>query len=235
MIRDAISKEIDHDPEFEWRGESVSRIENLSDIAFALALSMLVAGSGTPATYEDLRGFLFSILPVAAGFSVLYGIWMGHYTFFRRFGLNNRVIIRYNAVLIFIVLYMAYPLRFAFDSLFAFILHRLGDSEMIIKMRVDDERSGVIIGYFAAFYATTHFILALMYRHAIKKRDFMHLKPKELVLAKRELLVRWLLGIMTSIVGILAYFSSLNGFAGLLLFFTFVPYLISKRTYPNPS
>ena len=38
MIRGEIARHLDHDPHFQWRGESVTRIENLSDIVLILAV-----------------------------------------------------------------------------------------------------------------------------------------------------------------------------------------------------
>ena len=127
MIRGSISKGLDHDPNFRWRGEAVTRIENLSDIVFALAFGMLITAASPPQTMSDLSGFLFSIIPVTAAFAVLIGIWNHHFTFFRRYGVADKRIIFLNSILLFVVLYLAYPLRFAFDSLFAAITGLGGD------------------------------------------------------------------------------------------------------------
>ncbi len=52
MLRKAIGKQLDHDPNFRWRGKAVTRIENLSDIAFAVALGMIISGVDAPRDYE---------------------------------------------------------------------------------------------------------------------------------------------------------------------------------------
>jgi len=236
MFRKEVAKGMDHDPEFNWRGENVTRIENLSDIAFALALSMLVAGSGTPETFADLKKFLYSFIPVAAGFSVLFGIWRQHFTFFRRYGLNDKAILTLNTLLIFVVLYMAYPLRFAFDSLFAFVLLQFGNRDMMVSLGISNiGQSGVIVGYFALAYGTAHYLLALMYRHAKKKTAELGLNTFEITQTKREIFILVFLGCQALLVAILAYFTSLNGFAGMLFFFSFIPYILADRIYPNPS
>ena len=240
MIRGEIIKSqglgLDHDPNFNWRGQAVTRIENLSDIAFALALSMLVAGSGTPQTFQDLGRFLFSIIPVAAGFSVLLGIWHGHFTFFRRYGVADNRIIFINAALIFVVLYMAYPLRFAFDSLFAFIMMQFGNDQMMYKLGIMDfDTSGVIITYFATAYAVAHFLLALMYRHALKSKELLQLSDYEITVTKREIFIRYGLALLTAVVALVAYFTVLNGMAGGLLFLTFLPYMIANKIYPDEA
>lgn len=225
---------LDHDPNFRWRGQAVTRIENLSDIAFALSLSMLVAGSGTPQTFQDLGRFLFSILPVAAGFSVLLGIWHGHFTFFRRYGVANNRIIFINAALIFVVLYMAYPLRFAFDSLFAFVIMQFGNNQMMYELGIMDfDTSGVIITYFATAYAVAHFLLALMHSHALKNKTLLSLTNYEITITKREIFIRYGLALLAAAVALIAYFTILNGMAAGFLFFTFLPYALAKKFYPD--
>lgn len=236
MFRGSVSKGMDHDPDFEWRGDNVTRIENLSDIAFALALGMLVSGSGTPETFVDLKKFLYSFIPVAAAFSVLFGIWQQHFTFFRRYGLNDKKIITYNAILIFVILYMAYPLRFAFDSLFAFILMQFGNMDMMISLGINTfAASGIIIGYFAVSYAATYILLALMYRHAFKKREEIGLNAVEINETRCEIFVLVYLGLQALIVAALAYFTKLTGFAAMIFFFSFVAHILAKRIYPTPK
>ena len=53
-MRTELAKHLDHDPHFEWRGQSVTRLENLSDIVFALALGMLLLTGAPPATFDEL-------------------------------------------------------------------------------------------------------------------------------------------------------------------------------------
>ena len=69
MIRDSLKdfKGLDHDPNFRWRGTNVTRIENLSDIIFALALGMLISGVDAPRDIIGLRAFLWNIFPTALG------------------------------------------------------------------------------------------------------------------------------------------------------------------------
>ena len=84
-MRETIARHLDHDPHFEWRGQSVSRIENLSDIVFALALGMLLLTGAPPQTFSELVHFLISIIPVTASFVILVLIWNAHFVFFRRY------------------------------------------------------------------------------------------------------------------------------------------------------
>jgi len=75
MLRGEIAKGLDHDPNFRWRGESVTRIENLSDIVFALALGMIISAAVVPQSYNELKLYLVSIIPATLAFATLVGIW----------------------------------------------------------------------------------------------------------------------------------------------------------------
>lgn len=229
-------KGLDHDPYFHWRGEAVTRIENLSDIVFALALGMLISAASPPQTFGDLREFLFSIIPVTAAFSVLVGIWNNHFTFFRRYGVADRTIIVLNAILLFVVLYLAYPLRFAFDSFFGFIIGLTGDYSRLAEMELDFEDSGVILGYFGAGFAVIHLLFALMYRHVVSRRDLLKLTPAEMIITRRSIFVHCCNILIASGMGVIAYLSPLNGLAGCIMFLTgFFPMIASWRYKLPPA
>lgn len=234
MLRKAIGKQLDHDPNFRWRGEAVTRIENLSDIAFAVALGMIISGVDAPRTYDQLIHFLIFSIPAAACFAVLLGVWIAHYTFFRRYGVADQRVIFYNAVLIFLVLYMAYPLRFAFDSLFAFIIGlSTGDPSRNIEIGISSfEVSGRVIAIFGLIYGLLFSVISLMYGYAVKKAELLDLNGYELALTKQSRFTKWSEALLAFLVAGLGWFTSLNGFAGCLLFFTWLPYIIAQRLYP---
>lgn len=238
MIRDSLSelKGLDHDPDFRWRGSNVTRIENLSDIVFAIALGMLITGVDAPRTLLDLRGFLINIVPTILGFCVLLGLWNGHYTFFRRYGVADAKIIILNAVLIFIVLFMAYPLRFAFDSLFGFITQVVtGDYTRSINLGLRSYRDAAeIIVYFSLFYSAAFAVFALMQGHVLKKAELLSLNAHELAVSKQMHLVRWLQCGTTLLCAILAWFTPLGpAAAGLMATFRPLFFFAAKR-YPVP-
>lgn len=237
MIRDSLKdvKGFDHEPVFRWRGESVTRIENLSDIAFAVALGMIISGVDAPRNFDQLVKFLIFSIPAAAGFSVLLGVWMSHYTFFRRYGLSDARIIMLNAVLLFLVLYMAYPLRFAFDALYGWAISMTtGDMSRNVEIGVMTFKiSGYIIAVYAFIFAACMSVLAMMYGYIAKhKTQTLGLNAYEIAVTRRDHFATWGQSILAVCVGCLGLFTSLNGFAGFLLFFTFVPKMISRKLYP---
>jgi len=237
MLRAAVGKQLDHDPNFRWRGEAVTRIENLSDIAFALALGMLISGVDAPQSFDDLIRFLIYIIPAALGFCILIQIWTAHYTFFRRYGVADGRIIFYNAVLIFLVLYMAYPLRFVFDSLFSWVAGAgMGDYSRGIEIGVMNfDTSGKVLAVFGVIYAAVYLNMAVMYRHILAKSDWLDLNDHELSITRRTYFY-WKGGaLLCMIVASAAYFTPLNGFAGFFLCLNGVVAVIARKRYPDDA
>lgn len=236
MIRGALDdfKGLDHDPDFRWRGTNVTRIENLSDIVFAIALGMLITGVDAPRTLLDLRTFLINIVPTALGFCVLLGLWNGHYTFFRRYGVADRTIIVLNAVLIFVVLFMAYPLRFAFDSLFGYVTTLLtGDYSRSQALGLRSFRDAAeIITYFSLFYAAAFAVFAKMQAHVLKKRAALALNAHELAITQQIHFARWGQCLLALLSAALAWFTPLGPAAAALLTLFRPIYWWAARRYP---
>ena len=189
MLRQELSRQLDHDTNFRWRGEAVTRIENLSDIVFALALGMLISVSAPPQTYNALAPYLMNIVPVAACFAILLVIWNAHFTFFRRYGVADGYIIFLNAVLLLFILFIAYPLRFAFDSLFAWILVAFqGNWDHMESLGIRSfQQAGYIIAWFSGGLSFIYFLIHLMYRHALTKADILDLSTSELAMTRRSI------------------------------------------------
>ncbi|MEP3888939.1 MAG: TMEM175 family protein [Hellea sp.] len=235
MLRGEIAKGLDHDPNFRWRGEAVTRIENLSDIVFALALGMIISAAVIPQSYDELRGYLVSIIPATAAFAVLIGIWHAHFTFFRRYGVADKKIIFFNAILLFVVLYLAYPLRFAFESFFAFVLAVGGDMTRIETMRLNFSLSGNILGFFGLGFMVVHLLYTFMHQHVLSKRKLLDLSDTEVLITKQSIFYHVGVAFLSIVMGGLAYFTRLNGFAGFILAFTSVVAFLSHKKYPVPK
>ena len=187
MIRSIAAEHLDHDPHFRWRGDQVTRIENLSDIVFALALGMMASASAPPTTLDALNGHLLGIAPFAFGFAVLLLIWNEHFIFFRRYNLADGRIVFLNACLLLLVLFIAYPLRFIFDALFGFLLGLGGDWSRMADLGVKNtQEAAKITVYFTGGFACLRGVMALMYAHALSRRDVLELNAAEIALTRRD-------------------------------------------------
>lgn len=222
MIRDAISEQLDHDPHFRWRGGEVTRIENLSDIVFAIALGMLVSASEVPQNWSQLNAHLVNIIPVALGFILMLAVWNAHFTFFRRYGVGDKWIIAVNAALLLVILYIAYPLRFMFDSLFAYVQGALGGDwsrmgELGLTGETASKNAAKLTAYFTIGYSVLFSLVLAMYSHAMKRASVLNLNSSERVITRRSIWlfrVEVLLGVSATIG---ALFTPIGPFSAFIL------------------
>lgn len=102
------------DPYFRWRGGDVSRVEALTDAVFALALTLIVVSLEVPDSFAALSQAFFLLPAFAVCFALLIYVWVSHFRFHRRYGLEDGVTVTLNGVLLFLVLGYVYPLKFLF-------------------------------------------------------------------------------------------------------------------------
>src|SRR5580704_3959826 len=110
------------EPYFRWRGGEITRLEAFCDVVFGFALTLLVVSLEVPRNYSELITVLRGFVPFAVCFAQLALIWRGHYIFSRRFGLEDSLTVFLNVVLLFVVLFFVYPLKFVFTFLFLQII-----------------------------------------------------------------------------------------------------------------
>src|SRR5579863_5173965 len=103
--------------QFELRGQQMNRIEAVSDVVFGFALTLLVVSLQAPRTYSDLINVMRGFPAFALTFAALMVLWARHYYFFRYYGLDDAATIVLNTLLLFLVLFYVYPLKF-FVSVF---------------------------------------------------------------------------------------------------------------------
>ncbi len=114
MIRESLAKreaEVQHG--FRLRGlNDVSRVEALSDGVFAFAITLLVVSLEVPRTFDELLVTMRGFLAFAITFAMLFHVWHTQYRFFRRYGLSDNFTVWMTALLLFVVLFYVYPLKF---------------------------------------------------------------------------------------------------------------------------
>ena len=118
MLRGRLARRrVGEEEGFSWRGEDVSRIEGFSDAVFGFAVTLLVVSLEVPNTFDELLATMRGFFAFAICFWLLIVVWFEQYKFFRRYGLEDSLTMRLNAILLFIVLFYVYPLKFLFTLL----------------------------------------------------------------------------------------------------------------------
>ena len=153
---------------FRLRAREVSRVEAFSDIVFGFALTLIVISLEVPESYEELMHDMRGFLGFAICFAVLMWIWFCHHTYFRRYGMTDGHTIVLNTMLLFLVLYYVYPLKFIF-SVVTGAIHDTGPGNASTLFMI----YGLgFAGIFALFF--------LLYLHALHRREQLELNEYEL-------------------------------------------------------
>jgi uncharacterized membrane protein len=177
---------------FRWRAGEITRLEAFCDVVFGFAITLLVVSLEVPHSYSELIADMRGFLPFAACFAQLVLIWRTHYIFSRRYGLEDSYTVFLNAVLLFLVLFYVYPLKFVFTLLF---LELTGAS---VPGSFGWHESSVVMRIYAAGFASVFFLFVLMYAHAYKLRAELRLNPVEVLetrFAMRENVLLMLIGL----------------------------------------
>lgn len=144
--------------DFRWRTREPSRIEGFSDAVFGFALTLLIVSLEVPKTsaelFETMRGFGGFVL----SFTMLASIWYAQFLFFRRYGLEDRLTVTLNLILLFTVLF-AIPTH---DRALLLVIFGLG-------------------------MAAVFLVFLLLYRHAYKKRDELELNEIEIYATRHSI------------------------------------------------
>lgn len=209
---------------FRFRGNEVTRLESFSDAVFGFALTLLVVSLDVPKTFDDLFNTMRGFPAFAICFTLLAMIWNSHYKFCRRYGLDDFVTRLLTLVMLFLVLFFVYPLKFLFNFSFGGLLGARGP--MIVSFRDFSELLTIYALGFAAVYAA----FALLYRHAWKLRDELDLNELERY-DTRHFIYRFLLVICVGLLAaLLAQFRATCQWSGASYMLLF-PILRAQRVY----
>ena len=160
------------------RGREVSRIEGFSDAVFGFALTLLVVSLEVPDNIDGLKQILRGFIPFAATFALMCWIWFEHYAFFRKFDAEDPLSIFLNCVLLFLVLFFVYPLKFVF-ALVIPALTRLGPP---ISMSVQDGR--LMMWVYSAGFVAMMLIFVLLYWNQYRQRTAFGLSDEQAFAAR---------------------------------------------------
>lgn len=226
MLRESFAKNIGMNTEFRYRGMEPGRLENFSDAVFALAITLLLISTSPPSTFIQIIKFCFDLIPFMMCITLIILIWREHFVFFYRYGLRNNKVIFLNALFLIIVLFYVYPLKFL-TKLSLFVIALPFEIEWLIEdlkgMMKGGNMSDLMIIY-GVGAASVFFVLVLMYRYALSKKDELQLNELEIFDTRTSIRTNFLLGAIPlfSVIIVMIFYS--NPLAGAFSGFAYFLY-----------
>ena len=158
------------------RRHEITRVEAFSDAVFAFALTLLVVSLEVPDSYDKLIELMAGFVPFACSFALLTWLWYEHNVFFRRYGLQDAWTTTLNAVLLFVVLFYVYPLKFLFTAAFSFFIPVLRPGQVTVT----PPELARIFAIYGAGFVLLFAMFALLYLQAWRRRRELDLTPLEM-------------------------------------------------------
>jgi uncharacterized membrane protein len=169
---------------FRWRGNEISRVEGFTDAVFAFAVTLLVVALEGPHDYIGLRNVLCGFPAFVCCFALLMTFWNAHFRYQRRYGLEDVFTRIMTMGILVLVLFFVYPLKFLFTMVTVNIFGLPLEHAPHLDSR---EQVQVLYLVYGLGFAGIWGIYAVMYGHALRKRDVLGLSEAEIIQTRQSL------------------------------------------------
>ncbi len=195
---------------FTLRGLENTRIESLSDGVFAIAIGLLLLSANPPTTFNQLVVFVKDFAPFAATISILMWIWYEHYLFFIRFGLRDAGTTAINTILLFLVLFYTYPLKFMFRVLIDLYKGLITNNQELLTQLFSEtiaiEDTPTLMTLYGVGASSIFFVFVWLNKRALNRADVLNLSAREIQLTKNTILSNIVAGSIPLASAIFAFF-----------------------------
>src|SRR4051812_12855425 len=173
MLRDSLMNKY-QESGFRWRGGEIARVEGLSDAVFAFAVTLLVVSLEVPKTFNELAALMRGFLPFAISFAMLMQIWHEQNRYFRRYSLQDSASTFLNCLLLFMVLFYVYPLKFLWTLLIT-NWTTLGEPQVhlangAVENMIERHQLPQLMAVYSGGYFAVSLIFMLLFGHALRQR-----------------------------------------------------------------
>lgn len=179
-MRKEIFKRRNHNPRITYRGENASRLDNLTDAVFGIAITLLIFNLSNPNSFQDLLSFTKTLPAFLISISFIFLIWKEHREFSEVYTLNDAGLTTLNTAFIALVIFYVYPLRFLTLFLTNFFFH----TDISVSIRGDQVPYLMIYYGFIAF--ALYLVLYLLYHRALRIKGELHLNEYEAFYTKTQ-------------------------------------------------
>lgn len=154
-----------------FHGSQNSRLNNLTDAVFGIALALLIFNVTDANSFSDLLVFAKSFPAILLSIILLYLVWKEHVAFSNLFGIQGFALQFLNLIFIALVIFYVYPLRFMTKLLTSMFFH------LEIEMSIKPSEIPDLMIFYGSIALALYFTLYLAYKKAIDR--YPELSPTE--------------------------------------------------------
>ena len=229
MVRETFGKHyIGMNKEFRFRGEEPGRLENFSDAVFALAITLLLISTSAPSNFDQIKKFVWELIPFCACMVLIVLIWHEHFVFYYRYGFRNTKVVVLNTLFLIIVMFYVYPLKFLCKLLLLYPLALAFNQENILielSQMAKPADTAQLMTIYGIGAASIFLVLMLMYRYALKNSHLLQLNKIEAFDTHASMTSNLLMATVPLLSVVIAFLFRNSPWAGLISGVTYFLYM----------